>query len=118
MIEFLAKASSEVLPDCPAKSFYLCAVDSLDFLPGATGPRLPENFGLFAITRVASQTNSFFGQLKNLSKWGLKRLSLFFVGCAYPSEEFADKCHWIVAFVGNSERSGVVRAEIKARGAG
>jgi hypothetical protein len=49
----------------------------------------------------------------------LEELSLFFVDCAYPSDEFADKCHhWIVACGGNSERSGVIRAEIKARVAG
>jgi len=106
-----------VLPDRPAKSFYLCAVDSLDFLPGATGPRLPENFGLFAITRVIA--NEFiFRTAEKLIEMGIEEAIAFFVGCAYPSEEFADKCHWIVAFVGNSERSGVVRAEIKARGAG
>jgi hypothetical protein len=157
MIDFLGKASSKVLPDRPAKSFYLCAVDSLDVLPGAVGPR-SENFRFLLAINASGLSNEFIFQTAEkliemgivyLCAWGpdcervqddfdeanisgvrhimtswhanqtLEEAIAFFVGCAYPSDEFADKCqHWIVASVGNSERSGVVRAEIKARVAG
>jgi hypothetical protein len=90
MIDLLGKASSKVLPDHPAKSFYLRAVEPLDVLPGAIGPR-PENFGLLLAINASGISNEF----------------IF---------ETAEKP--IVACGGNSERSGVIRAEIKARVAG